>query len=241
MKCIHFYRCFSEASGDDHVCRTIEREFSDGRINFSYTTLSTNDIENIATLLTCCSIKQWNELDLANCHIRDAGLHIIHRIIIPSSITIEELWLYSNDLSSFSDDCLADIVITCGVKVLSISNNKTIGQTEEFFPTILSYPSSVIEELYISGISLPTRTAYMIFTLLKEKKTKLKKLDMAYNDITDNVCDVIAETLQVNSTLEHLYINSNKISKEASQLILNSLRHNNTLTYVSLTYDIFYR
>ena len=70
----------------------------------------------------------------------------------------------------------------------------------------------------------------MIFTLLKEKKTKLKVLGIADNDITDDACDIIAETLQVNSTLEWLNIHGNKISKEALQLILNSLRHNNTLT-----------
>ena len=53
---------------------------------------------------------------------------------------------------------------------------------------------------------------------------------MANNDITDNACDVIAETLQVNSTLGWLNIYGNKISKEALQLILNSLMRNNTLT-----------
>ena len=59
LKCIQLYRCFHEASGDDHVCRTIERKFSNGIIDCWSTTLSTNDIENIATLLSCSSIKQW--------------------------------------------------------------------------------------------------------------------------------------------------------------------------------------
>ena len=233
LKCIHLYRCFNEASGDDRVCRTIEKKFSNGTLFFKGT-LSTNDIENIATFLTCCSIKQWKNIDFMDCHIRDAGLHIIHRTITPSSITIEELWLIGNELSSSSDGCLTDIVITCGVKVLGISNNKTIGQTEEFLPTILSSTSSMIEELYIGDINLSTRAAIMIFTLLKEKKTKLKRLGMADSDITDDVCDIIAETLQINSTLEHLNISGNKISNEASQLILNSLRHNNTLTKLNL-------
>ena len=166
---------------------------------------------------------------MTGCHIRDVGLHILHRVIA-SSITIEHLWLISNDLSSFSDDCLADIVIICRVKVLGISYNKTIGQTEKFFPTILSPSSSMIKTLYISGINLSSRAAIMIFTLLKEKKTKLEKLIMADNDITDDACDVIAETLQINSTLERLSICDNKIGKEARRLIVNSLRHNNTLT-----------
>ena len=231
LKSIHLYRCFNEASGDDRVCRTIESNFSNGIIAFSYTTLSTNDIENISIFLTCSSIKQWEELYLWGCHIRDVGLRILHRILLQSAITIEELWLDSNDLSSSSDGCLADIVIKCRVKWLSISNNTNIGQTEEFFPTI---PSSSLESLYIDGINLSSRAAIMIFTALKEKKTKLKKLSMADNDVTDDACDVIAETLQVNSTLEYLNIHGNKISKEALQLILNSLRHNNTLTELRL-------
>ena len=69
LKSVQLYRCFHEASGDDHVRRTIERKFSDGIIHFMSTTLSTNDIENIATLLPCSSIKQWKELNLSYCHI----------------------------------------------------------------------------------------------------------------------------------------------------------------------------
>ena len=228
LKSIHLYRCFNEASGDDCVCRTIERKFSNGIIDFSLTTLSTNDIENIAIFLTCSNIKQWEKLGLWGCNIRDAGLRILHRILQSPTITIEQLWLDNNDLSSSSDGCLSDIVINCRVRLLSISYNKTIGQTEEFFPTILSSPS--LEELYIYGINLSSRAAIMIFTALKEKKTKLKKLGMADNDVTDDACDVITETLQVNSTLEHLHIHGNKISKEALQFILNSLRLNDTLT-----------
>ena len=232
LKSIHLYRCFNEVSGDDPVCRTIDLKFSDGIIDFSVTTLSTDDVVNIATLLSCSNIKQWKVLHLDSCHIRDAGARILYRMLQSSSITIEQLVLYNNDLSSSSDGCLADIVINCGVISLSISCNKTIGQTEEFFPTILSSPS--LEEFYINDINLSSRAAIMIFTLLKEKKTKLMGLFMADNDVTDVACDVIAETLQVNSTLEYLSIYGNKISKEALQLILNSLRHNNTLTSLQL-------
>ena len=232
LKSIHLYRCFNEASGDDRVCRTIESNFTDGIIRFSYTTLSTNDIENISIFLTCSSIKQWKNLNLGYCHIRDVGLRILHRILLQSAITIERLWLYNNDLSSSSDGCLADIVIKCRVKWLSISENTTVGQTEEFFPTITS---SSLETLRINYINLSSRAAIMIFTALKEKKTKLKQLSMADNDVTDDARDVIAETLQVNSTLEYLNIHGNKISKEALQLILNSLRHNNTLTELRLS------
>ena len=229
LKSIHLYRCFNEASGDDHMCRrTIERKFSHGIIRPATTTLSINDIENIAIFLTCSNIKQWKRLDLGGCSIRDVGLRVLHRTLYSSIITIEELWLNINDLSSSSDGCLSGIVINCRVRVLGINYNKTIGQTEEFFSAILSSPS--LQELYVDHINLSSRVAIMIFTALKEKKTRLKELIMADNDVTDDACYIIAETLQVNSTLEYLDIHGNKISKEALQLILNSLRHNNTLT-----------
>ena len=69
LKCIHLYRCFNEAGGDNRVCKIIERRFSNRIIYFSITTLSTNDIENIAFFLSCCSFKQWKELDLGYCYI----------------------------------------------------------------------------------------------------------------------------------------------------------------------------
>ena len=235
LNCIHLYRCFNEASENDRVCKTIERKFSDGVVDLYFAKLSTNDIENIAILLTCSSIKQWKVLCLGGCYILDAGMFIIHRILSSSSITIEGLKLYGNDLSSTSDGCLADIVITCRVKVLNVNYNKTIGQTEEFFPKILS-PSSFIHTLVITGTNLTSKVAITIFSLLREK-TKLKVLHMANNIVTDEAHNIIAKTLQLNNTLEYLNIHGNKISAEASQVILHHLRHNNTLTDLFLPGD----
>ena len=232
LKSLHIYRCFHESHDNECICKIIEKNFSDKIIKFPGTALSTNDITNVSTLLTSSYIKQWKRLDLGNCYIRDAGLRIIHKMIQLSPITIEELWLNYNNLSSLSDKCIADIVITCAVKELSISYNKSVGQTKEFFPTILS--SLTLQTLYIDGIGLSSKAAITIFTELKEKKTKLKKLCMYDNDVTDDGCDIIAATLQINSTLEHLYIHGNEISKEGSQLILNSLKHNSTLNTLLL-------
>ena len=95
----------------------------------------------------------------------------------------------------------------------------------------------MIERLGIAGIQLSNTAAILIFTLLKEKKTKLKELYMTGNDVTDDACDVIAETLQVNSTLEYLNIHGNEISKEAILFIIISLRHNNTLTLLNIPRD----
>ena len=180
LKCFQLYRCFYEANGhgDDRVCRSIEKKHCNGYLHLIVTALSANDIENIAIFLTCCSLTQWNVLNINRCHIRDSGLRILHRTLRSSSVTIKELWLVSNDLSFSSDDYLAEIVITCKVIVLGIGYNKTIGQSEKFFPTIISSssPPSMLETLHIYDINLSSRAA-TLFTALKEK-TKLKQLEM---------------------------------------------------------------
>ena len=233
LKCIHLYQCFNEVN-DHGMCRTIEKKFSSGIINFYSTTLRNTDIENIMIFLTCSSIKQWKMLNLGGCNIHDADLSIMHCILKSSPITIKELVLSTNNLSTTCDSSLADIVINCGVNALDINGNQTLGHTEEFFPAILS-PSSMLKILNVANTILVNRTSVMIFTLLQEKNTKLEWLDISDNEITDDSCDVIVKTLQVNNVLQHLCLNGNKISKQATQLIISSLRLNNTLAHLKIS------
>ena len=82
--------------------------------------------------------------------------------------------------------------------------------------------------VYITDINLSSKAAVMILTLLR-KNTKLKELGMANNNITDDVGNVIAKTLQVNSTLEYLNIDGSKIARKTILHILNLLKLNDTL------------
>ena len=229
LSCVRLYRCFNEVS-DNFICSAIENKFSDGVIDFSLTILSPSDIENTAVLITCGSIKKWKKLRLDACYIQDAGLCTIHQML-SSSVTIEELGLPLNDLSPSSAGWLAEIVISCEVQVLDISGNKTLGQTKELFPTILS----TLSMLNVADTGLTNKVAIMIFNCLKEKHTKLTWLDISDNEITDNSCEVIAETLQVNNVLQHLYLNANRISKEGAILIVNSLRLNDALVQLKIS------
>ena len=224
---IQLYRCLKEAA-DDGMCTAIEKKFSDGEIDLDSSTLSASDVEAIGIFLTSTTIIKWKELNLGNCHIQYAGIRILHRSLQASSITIETLKLHSNDLFSSCDGCLADIVINCRIKILDISYNKTIGQTERFFHTILTDKSSYLERLYITEINLSSKTAIIMLNLLK-KNTKLKELGMANNNITGDVGDAMAKTLQVNQTLEYLNIDGSKISKRSILHILTSLKLNDSL------------
>ena len=238
LKNLLLFRCFSDC-GDDDMCSIIEEKFSDGtdrRINVSSHMLSANDIETIAILITHNCDKQWNFLSLAGCHIRDAGIKILHNFLqsSKSSVSIRKLWLYKNDLSSSSNNYLVDIVKTCRVEWLDISNNHSLGQERELFDNILSLPSLV--KLYIDGVNLSSTAAITIFTILKENKTNLKKLDISNTALnyTDEVSYVIAKALRANNELTFLKMCGNNIPKCTIMCMVCAIQENNTLKVLKL-------
>ena len=177
--------------------------------------------------------KEWKWLGLDSCFIQDHGVHILHRGLINSSVTITSLDLESNGLTESSLSAISDITISCRVKKLNISNNNTVGEDERLY-SIISDPSSVLEELYMKCTKLSSNGAIKLFAALSDSK-KLRILGISKNDITDEACDAIIMVMKKNTSLAHLYMYDNPISGECSQLIVEALHHNNTLQRLLLS------
>ena len=230
VKCFRLFRCFLEA-GDKELCRSIENaksvNFNSKTINLSDNTLSPSDVECVTVFLTCSSHKEWEKLELWKCYIQDHGVHILHRGLISCDVIITTLWLHNNGLTESSSSAISDITISCRVKKLSISYNNTVGEDERLY-SIIYNPSSMLEELYMLSIKLSSSGAIKLFTALSEGK-KLRILDIARNDITDEACDAIIMAMKKNNSLVELDMYGNPISRECAQLIVQALQHNNTL------------
>ena len=117
--------------------------------------------------------------------------------------------------------------MTCEVKVLVINGNYTIGENEQLY-SILSNPSTMLEELYMGNTKLSSRAAIALFTALKDNN-KLKLLHIAGNAITDDACAAITTALERNSCLVTLNMYDNPMTGEAIVNIVNGLKVNNTL------------
>jgi len=233
---LRLYRVFQEA-GDVLTCKTIERKFTTKEISLWDTTPSPNNLKDLTTLLTYSSCRNWKELDLESCHIQDYGVRLLHHALYQSTITIDDLWLHNNNLSSSSDRFLSDITISCKVKVLGISDNKAVGETPHFFTALLTHPSCMIEELYMYDNKYSsTRWATELFSSLRENKT-VKELVISGNNISDDVCGVICDVLRVNNSLRELNMCDNLMSGQVSLLILDALKDNNTLELLQLSHD----
>ena len=210
------------------MCESIENakllNFNNKTINLSLNKLLPSDVECVTVFLTCSSHKEWEELDLYQCYIQDHSVHILYCALTSCDVTITELLLSNNGLTK-SSAVISDITISCRVKTMSISSNNTIGEDERLY-SIISDPSSMLEELYMTSTKLSSHAAIKLFTALSEGK-KLRGLYIANNDITDEACDAIIMAMKKDTSLVELFMYDNPISGECAQLmiIVQALQH----------------
>ena len=240
IKCFRLFRCFYEA-GDKEMCRSIEMAeiFRSKIISLLLyvvrnVRLSPSDVECMTVFLTCSSHKEWKKLDLWKCYIQDHGVNILHHGLTSCDVTIISLKLYDNGLTESSSSAISDITIRCRVKKLKISLNRTVGEDERLY-SIISDPSSMLEELNMDFTKLSSNAAIKLFTALSEGK-KLRILRIDFNDITDEACDAIIMAMKKNTSLVELHMEGNRISGECAELIVQALQHNNTLQKLKLPY-----
>ena len=236
IKCLRMYCCFQEA-GDMVMCKSIEEatKLDEQQIDLSNTRLSPSDLECLTTFLTCSSHKEWNMLILFYCHIQDHGLQILQCGLRSSNVIITDLRLQFNGLTAVSSSAISDLTISCRVKTLNISYNYIVGEDDRLY-RILTDHSSMVEELYMINTNLSSSGAIKLFTLLSEAK-KLRILDTSYNNITDEACDAIIMAMKKNTSLVELNMQSNPISRECAQQIVQALQYNNTLQLLYLNHD----
>ena len=167
LRCLLLYHCFHEA-GDMDICKTIERSvtFIDAEINLRGIKLTASDVECITIFLTSSFHKELVVLDLFNCYIQDHGLYILNRGLLHcNNVTIDKLGY--NGLTRQSSSLIADITMKCKVKKLRIYGNYDIGENEQLY-SILSSPSTMLEQLVIGNAQLSTRSINALCTALKD-------------------------------------------------------------------------
>ena len=216
------------------MCYTIEQaEIFRNKIISLVGTLLSNDMECLSLFLTSSSNKQWEELDLLNCHIQDKGLNILHRILRHTSdVIINYLGLRFNDLTRQSSSLISELSVKCRVRRLGIDGNHTIGEDQQLY-YMLTDPSTILEELYMWDTQLSSQGAIHLFNTVKDNNT-LKKLFIESNSITDDACGVITTALERNSCLVTLGMSYNPLSNEAILNIVRCLEVNNTLQLLGL-------
>ena len=237
LKCLRLFRCFYEA-GDEKMCKAIENaktfNYRDSkRIEVTDTGFSHSELECVTLFLTCASWRVWGEgVNFYRCYIQDQGIRVLHRRLKNSGIIISKFWLDTNGLTSSSSSLISDIVVNCQVKVLWIDSNEIVGE-DDGFHTMFSDPSSRLELLHMADAKLSTKGAIKLFSSLAVGN-KLKTLWITANEISDEACQTISETLRINTSLVRLKMGGNLFGGESAQLIVSALEYNDTLEELGL-------
>lgn len=216
------------------MCNIIEQaeKFSHKTVDLKWIKLMPNDMECILLFLTSSCNKEWEELNLYNCFIQDIGLNILYRRFRHGSdIVTNKLGLEDNGLTMQSSSLISEFIVNCKVKALCINGNYTIGEDEAFY-SMLTDPSTMLEELYMYHTNLSSKGAIHLFKGLKDN-SKLRRLHIHHNFITDDACNALVTALK--SCLVELAIDHNPLSNEAIINIVQCLKvNNNTLQYLWL-------
>ncbi|XP_065918252.1 nucleotide-binding oligomerization domain-containing protein 1-like isoform X2 [Dysidea avara] len=227
-KCVYLFRCFHDA-GDEEICQSLENSncFIDKKFEICKTSLSPYDVECVTHFLTFSTHKEWMLLNLKACHIQDHGLRVMTRDLLHSDVAISQLNLSSNSLTRSSSSSIRDLTIHCKVRSLLINRNHTIGEDPALFD-ILFHPSSKLVELSMWKTSLSSSSTIVLFTSLA-KGQKLQRLAISYDCNIEEACNVIASSLQTNTSLLDLRLVGGKIRVDIVQCLVQAIHHNNTL------------
>ena len=176
LKCLHLFRSFHEAN-DKSICMSIQkgRIFDDRVINLRGIHLSPYDVECVTLFLTSSPHRKWKELNLWGCNIQDQGLHVLHRDLLHSDVTIGVLDLLDNGLTRTSSPSICDVTIHCRVEELVVRGNDYIGEDHAFYD-IISHPSSTVVRLNMSFTRLTCSSATVLFIAALTKGKTLQQL-----------------------------------------------------------------
>lgn len=87
--------------------------------------------------------------------------------------------------------------------------------------------SLTLNELYLYGNQISDSGSHVLSKVLSSKDSKLKRLSVGSNDITDEGVHYFAQMLKTNRTLTHILLSNNKITDRGCLDLANVLIHDN--------------
>ena len=223
IKCIHMFQCFKEVS--DHIqCSVIDNAkiFENNTLDLHGVTLLPRDMEAVSVFLAHSKKQQWDKLDFLLCNMGDTGCNILQSALCNTmTLTLNELNLADNHLSTSSSKFITDITLNKGITALYLQGNHL--QDGDYLQILAQ--SGTLEELDISENEIQMDGAVRIFKALKY--SCLKKLILTNNGITKGAADEIGLGLTTNNTLEVLGLSHNKLQSTGVVGIMYSLNKDN--------------
>ena len=151
--------------------------------------------------------------------------------VIKRNKHLEELGLRSNNLQLSAGLILKSLKATSKIKVLNLNNNNMTEEiTEEVADAIKV--NNKLQEFYIGNNNFLSSISKILQAL--SEISKLKGLNLAYNDLSEGRANKLACIIEHNSSLANLYLNGCNLHSPGFIIISQVLQRNHSLKLLSI-------
>ena len=198
--------------------------------DFSY-----NNIMNISLLKNILLLKNISKLDLRSNNLGDEKTSIISNYIKENNITLKELNLQSNKITSIGCQSLSEMLKENKyLKIINLAGNPLSFRGVKYICNSISLNQNVLEELLLNYTKCNDYCSNDIYDMLI-KNTKLKILSLIGNNFNNKGIDLILSSLRLNKSLKSLSIGDNRNKNyKAFNNLYSYLKFNTTLVSLDI-------
>ena len=236
---LYLFQCFQEAQNKE-LCKEFSDLFDSGVINISNHSLLPHQVRSLGLFLLS-SQREWEELNLSACHIKDNDMCILHQLLCGDQdhkLKVTKIVLSDNSLSGASSHHIADIITYLQPHKLNISNNQLGDDGAELLSKGLTN-TKTLQVLNIVNNSIKSSGTTAIAEALTHN-TSLIELHMEDNEVGQGGARAIAKAITTNNVLKSLSLDDNSIDTESMVTIIRSLHDNNTIIEICFPYTQLY-
>ena len=231
IKRFYLFQCLSEIK-NHRVHELVSTLFQEGILDLSDYTLMPKDIDTLIYILNRLSTTHWNELNLSNCNIGDAGCNQLCNALNDTNLNIifDKLNLSYNQLTIDSIEVIVDIVVHCDTKVLCLSDNFNINSDTKLAYLAMEYAFKYKLQKHPLTIDVYDEES-LVFSKLDEqaiiahlKTIKFIKSTYFINcNINDEMAATITDKITTNKLTQVCVWNSSTSSNVVQQIFSSML------------------
>ena len=233
LKVLYLFQCFQEAQ-DNVLCEVLSKSFDNDVINIRGDRLLPHQVVSLGFFLSR-SHRNWKEVNLFQCHIRDHGMSILHQYLCEDKTNkhkITKINLDENDLTGASSHLIADIISHLQPHTLVLDNNK-ITNVRDISTAVIT--TSTVKVLNMSDNDLTEQEAVAISDMMM----CLEELKISNNRLGDHGAELLSEGITNTKTLRVLQISDKNIGPSGTTSIANALSNNTSLEELYMHDDNF--
>ncbi|XP_067835578.1 NACHT, LRR and PYD domains-containing protein 3-like [Heptranchias perlo] len=211
------------------LCDTIKH------LNLEHCSIQCEGLQRLRPALHKCRV-----LRLSNNHLGDSGVKLLSAALRKPDCKIQELRLWSNDLTaSCTEDLSSALRTNRSLTVLNLSNNKLGDSGVKLLSAALRNPNCKIKELELWDNDISASCAEDLSSALSTNRS-LTFLDLSYNKLGDSGVKLLSAALRKpNCKIQELRLDGVGLTDSCTEDLVSALSTNRSLTGLNLGSNSF--